>query len=93
MHPDEFRAIALLLPGAEAGAHMGHPDFRIFGKVFATLWPDEDRAVVKLTPEEQEIRTDRGLGTSRLDEPRSDHGEGGNRSKRSAGRLAQCSAP
>jgi hypothetical protein len=27
MHPDEFRAIALLLPGAEAGAHMGHPDF------------------------------------------------------------------
>jgi len=58
MHPDEFRAIALLLPEVEAGAHTGHPDLRIRGKVFATLWPDEDRAVVKLTPDEQEIRTD-----------------------------------
>ena len=27
---------------------MGHPDFRIRKKIFATLWPDENRAVVKI---------------------------------------------
>jgi hypothetical protein len=33
---------------------MNHPDFRVGGKIFATLgYPDENLAVVKLTPEEQ----------------------------------------
>jgi hypothetical protein len=33
---------------------MGHPDFRVRGKIFATLaWPDEGRGMVKLTPEQQ----------------------------------------
>lgn len=54
MNPDAFRALALLLPEALEGAHMGHPDFRVGGKIFATLWVDEDRAVVKLTPDQQE---------------------------------------
>ncbi len=35
---------------------MGHPDFRVRGKVFATLGPDEDWAMVKLTPEQQAAR-------------------------------------
>ena len=33
---------------------MHHPDFRVRGKIFATLgYPDKDWAVVKLTPDEQ----------------------------------------
>jgi predicted DNA-binding protein (MmcQ/YjbR family) len=33
---DDFRRIALSFPGAQEGAHMGHADFRVGGKVFAT---------------------------------------------------------
>jgi hypothetical protein len=35
---------------------MGHPDFRVGGKIFATLgFPDPGSAMVKLTPDEQEL--------------------------------------
>ncbi len=34
---------------------MGHPDFRVRGKIFATIWPDENWGMVKLTPKQQEI--------------------------------------
>lgn len=55
MTPDEFRGAALHLPEAEESAHMGHPDFRVRGKIFATLgYPDAEWAMVKLTPEQQE---------------------------------------
>jgi hypothetical protein len=44
------------LPETAEGAHMGHPDFRVRGKIFATLaWPDAGWGMVKLTPEEQEF--------------------------------------
>jgi hypothetical protein len=52
---DDVRALALMLPEVSEGAHMGHPDFRVGGKIFATLWPDEERAVVKLSPEMQAV--------------------------------------
>jgi hypothetical protein len=32
---------------------MDHPDFRVAGRIFATLWPKEGRGVVLLTPEQQ----------------------------------------
>ncbi len=51
--PEDVRALALLLPEAVEGAHQGHPDFRVAGRIFATLWTDEARVVVKLTPEAQ----------------------------------------
>src|SRR2546428_10273366 len=52
---DAFRRLALSLPEAVESAHMGHPDFRVRGKVFATLgYPDTGWAMVKLTPEQQE---------------------------------------
>src|SRR4051794_37453922 len=41
------------MTGAIEGAHMGHPDFRVNGKIFATLYPDGHNAMVKLTPEQQ----------------------------------------
>ena len=57
MTPDDFRRIALALPEAVESAHMGHPDFRVGGKIFATLgWPDAGWGVVDLPPEEQEVR-------------------------------------
>jgi hypothetical protein len=54
MTPAQFRKIALSFPGASESARHGHPDFRVAGKIFATMGcPDESTAVVLLTPEEQ----------------------------------------
>jgi hypothetical protein len=60
MTADEFRSLALSLPEASESAHMDHPDFRVRGKIFATLGPDEDWGMVKLTPDLQAsfIRTE-----------------------------------
>ena len=33
----DFRRIALSLPGTEESSHMGSPDFRVGGRIFATL--------------------------------------------------------
>ena len=52
--PDEFRRIALSQPGASESSHMDHPDFRVGGKIFATLgYPDGACGMVKLPPELQ----------------------------------------
>jgi len=53
MTADDFRELALSLPEAEEAAHMGHPDFRVRRKIFASLGADEDWGMVKLTPAEQ----------------------------------------
>jgi len=54
MTPDEFRRLALKLDGAVEGAHMDHPDFRANGRIFATLYPDGESGMVKLTPDQQQ---------------------------------------
>ena len=46
MTASEFRRMALTLPDAVEAAHMGHPDFRVGGRIFATLWPKESWGVV-----------------------------------------------
>jgi hypothetical protein len=54
MTAKDFRQIALALPEAEERAHMDHPDFRVAGKIFATLgYPDKGHGMVKLSPEDQ----------------------------------------
>jgi hypothetical protein len=54
MTANDFRKIALSLPETEPGAHMGHPDFRVAGKIFATVgYPDKTRGMVRLSPEDQ----------------------------------------
>ena len=54
MTPAEFRRLALSLPDAVESEHMGHPDFRVGGRIFATLGsPDAGCGMVSLTPEEQ----------------------------------------
>ena len=48
--------MALGLPEVVESSHMGHPDFRVGGKIFATLGaPDPDWGMVKLTPDDQEL--------------------------------------
>jgi hypothetical protein len=53
MRGHDFRRIALGMDGAFEGAHMGHPDFRAHGRIFATLNAEETFGVVMLTPEQQ----------------------------------------
>jgi hypothetical protein len=58
MTPNQFRKLALALPGTTEGAHGGHPDFRAGagGKVFASLGaPDAAHGMVKLTPDQQAL--------------------------------------
>jgi hypothetical protein len=55
MTREQFRRLALSFPQAIESEHMDHPDFRVAGKIFATLsYPDEKWGMVKLTPEQQE---------------------------------------
>ena len=54
MTENDFRRIALGMKGARESAHMGHPDFRANGRIFATLHADLEWGMVKLTPEQQQ---------------------------------------
>ena len=53
MTSDDFRTLALDLEDAVESSHMDHPDFRVGGKIFATLGPGEAWGMVKLTPGQQ----------------------------------------
>ncbi len=54
MNADDFRRIALSLEGTEESSHMGKADFRVAGRIFATL-ASEDQGYrnLMLTPEQQ----------------------------------------
>jgi hypothetical protein len=50
----KFRTLAWELTGVCESVHLHHPDFRVAGKIFATLaYPDEEWGMVKLTPDQQ----------------------------------------
>ena len=49
----DFRRIALGMAEAVESAHMGHPDFRVHNRIFATLHADNKVGMVKLTPDQQ----------------------------------------
>jgi hypothetical protein len=54
MNAEEFRRIALSLEGAEEGSHMGAADFRVGGRIFATLASQsQGYGNLVLTPEQQ----------------------------------------
>ena len=53
MKPNDFRKIALRMQDAIEGEHMAHPDFRVNGRIFATLHPDGKQGMVKVTPDQQ----------------------------------------
>jgi hypothetical protein len=55
MTTDTFRRLALSFPETAEAEHMNHPDFRVSGKIFATLaYPDETYGMVKLSPLDQD---------------------------------------
>jgi hypothetical protein len=67
MTPNEFREMALSFPEAIESAHMHHPDFRVGGRIFATLgYPGDDWAMVKLSPDDQKefVRSSPGVFTT-----------------------------
>jgi hypothetical protein len=53
MTEEAYRRIALGLPEAVEAAHMGHPDFRVNGRIFATIHHSHLTGAVMLTPEQQ----------------------------------------
>jgi len=54
MTPADFRRIALSLEGAEEASHFGSPDFRVGGRIFATLAAQsQGYGNLMLTPEQQ----------------------------------------
>jgi hypothetical protein len=54
MNAKDFQRIALGFEGAEKGSHMGHADFRVGGRIFATLASqDKGYGNLMLTPEQQ----------------------------------------
>jgi hypothetical protein len=54
MTPSDFRRIALSLEGTEEGSHMGAVDFRVGGRIFATLASQaQGYGNLMLTPQEQ----------------------------------------
>jgi hypothetical protein len=55
MTADDFRDIVLALDGAVEAAHMGHPDFRANGRIFASLHSADRFGMVKVSPEEQTV--------------------------------------
>ncbi len=55
MNIRDFRRIALSFPGAEESSHMGNPDFRVDGRIFATLASaKQGYGNIKLTLEQQQ---------------------------------------
>lgn len=54
MQAQDFRRLALSLEGAEEGSHMGSTDFRVGGRIFATLAHEKQGyGNLMLTPEQQ----------------------------------------
>jgi predicted DNA-binding protein (MmcQ/YjbR family) len=49
---DDVRRLVAALPGAEERAHNGHPDFRVGGRIFASLFPEKGSSGLRLTREE-----------------------------------------
>ena len=59
----QMRELVLELPETQEKSHFGHPDFRVRNRIFATLWPEQRRAVLRLTLEDQAaaIQSDPGV--------------------------------
>jgi hypothetical protein len=61
--PQQFRRLALALPEAGEGSHMGTADFRVRNKIFATLGhPDPAWGVVALAPDQQALLAETNPG-------------------------------
>ena len=54
----QMRKLALALPAVEEKSHFEQPDFRVRGKIFASLSRDGTRATLKLPPDVQTMVLD-----------------------------------
>jgi hypothetical protein len=54
MREIDYRRMALRMDGAVEGAHMGHPDFRVNNRIFATLHDNRATGGLMLSPEQQQ---------------------------------------
>jgi hypothetical protein len=52
VNADDVRRLVAELPGAEERSHHGHPDFRVGGKIFASLFPEKGTSGLRLSREE-----------------------------------------
>lgn len=50
-----FRRLALAFPDTEEKPHFDIPSFRHQGKIFATYWIRENKAMLKLSPVQQSV--------------------------------------
>ena len=55
MTANDFRRMALAMEGAIESSHMGHPDFRVNNRIFATLHDNDRFGMVALTPDQQAL--------------------------------------
>jgi hypothetical protein len=55
MDIDTARKIALSFPGTVEQDHFGRPSFRVNKKIFATLWTEQNRMMVKLSLVDQDV--------------------------------------
>jgi hypothetical protein len=55
MTGEEFRDLALSFPESLQGSHFDVTDFRVAKKIFATLREADGRAVLKVSPDEQQL--------------------------------------
>ena len=53
MDSQTARAMALDMPGTAEKEHFGRPSYSVKKRTYLTLWAEEDRAVMKLTPAQQ----------------------------------------
>lgn len=52
---ETFRKMALSFPDAEELPHFDRPSFRVKGRIFATLWEKDNRAMLVLSPIDQSV--------------------------------------
>ncbi|MEK6783258.1 MAG: MmcQ/YjbR family DNA-binding protein [Bacteroidota bacterium] len=52
---ETVRKLALSFPETVEQNHWGRPSFRVKKRIFATIWPAEKRAVLKLSLEDQSV--------------------------------------
>src|SRR5688572_7413677 len=52
---NDARRLALALPEAHEGAHMGHADLRVRNKIFASLPNDPRRVAIKIAPSDLDV--------------------------------------
>lgn len=52
---EEYQKMALSLAEATEQDHFDNPSFRVNNKIFGTYWEKDDKAMLRLSPEDQSV--------------------------------------